>query len=73
MIYRTKSIDLFLLLDNIWRQMRITVPPLLGLNTYRILIVGIVGSKPTGGKTTICLQCDFRFIEYLLICRHGHR
>jgi hypothetical protein len=37
-------------LDNIWRQMKITVPPLLGMSTYQIQIVGIVGSKPTGGK-----------------------
>jgi hypothetical protein len=38
------------ILDNIWRQARITVPTLLGLSTYKILIVGTVGSSPTGGK-----------------------
>jgi len=40
----------FLNLDNIWRQARIDIPPLLGMSTYKILIVGIVGAKPTGGK-----------------------
>ncbi|CAF4185562.1 unnamed protein product, partial [Rotaria sp. Silwood2] len=34
--------------NNIWRQVRVTIPTLLGQGTYRILIVGIVGSKPTG-------------------------
>ncbi|CAF0847412.1 unnamed protein product, partial [Rotaria sordida] len=34
--------------DNIWRQVRITIPPLLGQSTYRIRIVGIIGAKPTG-------------------------
>jgi hypothetical protein len=33
---------------NIWRTARINIPPLLGMSTYRILIVGIVGAKPTG-------------------------
>ena len=32
-----------------------TIPTLLGLSTYRILIVGIVGSKPSGGKNTASL------------------
>ena len=40
-------------LDNIWRQARVTIPTLLGLSTYRILIVGIVGSKPSGGRNAI--------------------
>lgn len=44
------SYNFLLFLDNIWRQASVNVPPVLGLNTYRILIVGIVGSKPTGGK-----------------------
>ncbi|UJR31098.1 hypothetical protein I4U23_018606, partial [Adineta vaga] len=34
--------------DNIWRQARINIPPLLGMSTYKILIAGIVGAKPTG-------------------------
>ncbi|CAF4840990.1 unnamed protein product, partial [Rotaria sp. Silwood1] len=34
--------------DNIWRQVRVTIPPLVDLSTYRIHIIGIVGPKPTG-------------------------
>ncbi|CAF3769976.1 unnamed protein product, partial [Adineta steineri] len=34
--------------DNIWRQVRVNIPALLGMSTYKILIAGIVGSKPTG-------------------------
>ncbi len=39
-----------LFLDNIWRQARMTIPPALGMSTYKILITGVVGSTPTGGK-----------------------
>ncbi|CAF4086941.1 unnamed protein product, partial [Rotaria sordida] len=34
--------------DNIWRQVRVTIPPLVDLSTYRIRIIGIVGSRRTG-------------------------
>lgn len=39
---------------NIWRRARINIPPLLGMSTYKINIIGIVGAKPTGGKN-ICI------------------
>ena len=46
---------------NIWRRASIDIPPLLGMSTYKILIVGIVGAKATGGKTSF----DF-FLLYLI-------
>jgi hypothetical protein len=58
----------FIFLDNIWRQARLTVPPLLGLSTYKILIVGIIGSKPTGGKIFLkrLSQCFIFLNEYVV-------
>ncbi len=41
---------LAILLGNIWRRARVNIPPLLGLSTYKILIIGIVGAQSTGGK-----------------------
>jgi len=38
------------LLGNIWRRARVNIPPLLGLSTYKIIIIGIVGAQATGGK-----------------------
>ena len=35
---------------NIWRQARVNIPPVLGMSTYRIMLVGIVGARPTGGR-----------------------
>jgi hypothetical protein len=55
---------IFIFLDNIWRQARITVPPLLGLSTYKILVVGIIGSKPTGGK--ICFEKTLHVLYFLM-------
>jgi hypothetical protein len=53
--------------DNIWRTARIDIPPLLGMSTYKILIVGIVGAKPTGGEKLFSFQFvkEF-FFKYIL-------
>ena len=46
----TDQLIVLFVLDNIWRQARVTIPALLGQGSYRILIVGVVGAKPTGGQ-----------------------
>ncbi len=58
-------------LDNIWRRARIDIPPLLGMSTYRILIVGIVGSQPTGGKNFFVREENLFELNILFI-RFGY-
>ena len=73
--FTTRSLSTFLNdIDNIWRQARVNIPPLLGMSTYKILIAGIVGAKPTGGTNfgneflNLCIydcsrSCNRRYIE----------
>ncbi|CAF1942585.1 unnamed protein product [Rotaria magnacalcarata] len=39
-------------------QARVPVPPLLGFGTYKILVVGIVGSKSTGDIAIVEVECS---------------
>ena len=64
------SVDFFS--GNIWRTARVNIPPLLGMGTYKILIVGIVGATTTVGEK----RFSFRFVKtvfLLSLIRSGYR